>query len=420
MASIPILMEIGIILTIAYLLGDIFQKKEIPMILGFLLGGILVRIIFTFVFNDIEINFLKILNEVTNLTLGFIGIEVGAELNYRKLRGKLTKMFILAILQALGAFLFVCIGIWLWTDKLYLGLIFGTFATATAPAATVKVLKQYEASGSLKEYTMFILFVDDIIALIFASFVIPYGESVLGGHGSIIFSLIEGVREIVFSIIIGVVLAAFLIFFIKKMDRPVEQLEIIVVLVFLGVGLSEFVRASPILTMMIVGIVLTNYCVCNMRVIKYAEKFSMPLVISFFALIGLNFEIRTVIASEVLIVIYIVGTFLGKYLGAFLGGTIISAPKKVRNNMGFALLNQAGVALGIATYVLERFELLNKEAAAIGFMILTTITTTTIILQIIGPLGVKIAIKRTEELKQYEKNEVEDEGELILKDFMFE
>ncbi len=420
MVSIPILMEIGIILMIAYLFGEIFQKKDIPVILGFLISGVVIKLVFTYVVGDgSELNFLKILNEVTNLTLGFIGIEVGAELNYRKLKGKLTKMFILAVFQAMGAFLFVTLGVWWWTHQLYLGLIFGTFATATAPAATVKVLKQYEASGALKEYTMFILFVDDIIALVFASFVIPYGESVLGGHASFLFSMLEGVREIFFSIIIGASLAFFLIFLIRHMNHPVEQLEVIVILVFLGVGFSEFVKASPILTMMIVGIILTNYCTCNTRIVKYAEKFSMPLVIAFFALIGLNFDFTSVAAAQFLIVIYVTGTFIGKYLGAFAGGTIIGAPKKVRNNMGFALLNQAGVALGIATYVLERFEVISEEAALIGFMVLTTITTTTIILQIIGPLGVRIAIKRTEGLNDSGIKE-EDDYELILTDFMFE
>ena len=168
-------------------------------------------------------------------------------------------------------------------------------------------------------------------------------------------------------------------------------------MVLFAVGVSKHFHASPILTLMIVGIYTVNSCKNSRPAFHEAEKLEKPFVLAFFTLIGLSFDITVIGTTGVIVLIYIIGRTIGKTLGAYTGAKSQKLPSKVTNNLGLSLLSQAGVAIGLATYLYNRLQGLGSEAEEIGVSIMATVTITTILFQIIGPLGARVAILRVGE-----------------------
>ena len=147
-----IFLEISIILIVSFSLGHILSRFKIPLVLGFLIGGLSINFVNAFLIKGIDkFFFIDLLPYIVDLTLGFIGFSVGAELEYSKLKGKLGKRLVVVIFEAMGAFFIVGALVWWWTNELYLGVIYGTIATATCPATTASVFRELKAEGELRD-----------------------------------------------------------------------------------------------------------------------------------------------------------------------------------------------------------------------------------------------------------------------------
>jgi Kef-type K+ transport system membrane component KefB len=178
-----------------------------------------------------------------------------------------------------------------------------------------------------------------------------------------------------------------------------DAIVVPVFIVFICTGLARVFDLSPILTTMILGIVVINLDPAHGRYIRSTIEQAGPVVyVLFFALAGARLRVDLMLTMGTIGLAYILLRSGGKYLGSWLGGRLGSAEPAVRNNLGLSLLSQAGIAIGLALECRTRFAELGEEGAALGNLVLNVITATTLVVQIVGPIGVKLAISRAGEV----------------------
>jgi NhaP-type Na+/H+ or K+/H+ antiporter len=398
--NLDILAIIGLLITTAFLGSKIFQRLGIPQVVGFIVVGTLCGSSFL---NIIPLELAHELTFISQIALGLIGFDIGSHLRWRELKQLGPCLILILIFESIGTFIIVTAGIFAITQSIHTALIFGALASATAPAATVDVLAEYDAKGPLTTSILVVVGLDDALALILYSIAANLAETNLLGSGTL--SLQDTVLlpfiEIGGSILLGFGLGFILEGIMKRMKSHHDAMSISIGFVFLGVGLSETFGFSLILTSMLMGSFLVNRDPAYARSIRYTIEQAGPVIyVLFFSLVGARFQIKLLPAMGLLGVAYILLRSFGKLSGAWLGGKLGKAESVVCNNLGFGLLSQAGVAIGLALASQQRFSTFGEEGQALGNLILNVITATTFVVQIIGPIFVKFAINRAGEIGQ--------------------
>jgi len=189
---------IGLIISIGFMAGKLFQKLKIPRVLAFVLVGLFLGSV-----GVISPILLEKLQPIVEIALGFIGFAIGSELNIKEVIENSKKLFIILIFQAMGAFILVTLFMNFFFGNLYIALIFGAIATTTAPAATLEVIRESGAQGELTQMILNIIALDDILALILFSFVITYAAPTAIWQLAI---LLAPLLEIGFSLLLGAAL----------------------------------------------------------------------------------------------------------------------------------------------------------------------------------------------------------------------
>jgi Kef-type K+ transport system membrane component KefB len=280
-------------------------------------------------------------------------------------------------------------------------LIFGALSSATAPAATVDVLAEYDAEGPLTTSLLAVVGLDDAMSLLLFSLAIAGAETILTGAQSLsILQILEyPIFEIGGSILLGVTAGLSLNAIMKHMKSLHDSMAISIGFVFLCVGLSETFGLSLILASMVMGITVVNRSPHHGKRIRFTIEQAGPVIyVLFFTLVGARLQLSLLSTMGVLGIAYVLLRSSGKFMGAWIGASIGGAEPAVRSNLGLGLLSQAGVAIGLALNCERRFAGLGPEGQALGSLVLSVITATTFIVQIIGPVGVKLAIQRAGEI----------------------
>jgi NhaP-type Na+/H+ or K+/H+ antiporter len=312
-----------------------------------------------------------------------------------------TIIFIL-IGEAFGAFLLVAGGVYWLTGSDYTALVFGALAAATAPAATVDVLAEYRAKGSLTTTLLAVVGLDDALALLLFSVAAAIAEVLLARTGKI--SLVQMVelplQEIGGALLIGVGIGLPLQWMLDRLTKRGHAVcAFIIGTVLLVAGLANSFGASLILAVMTMGIVVTNFGDDNSQYARCAVERVGPIAyILFFVLVGARLQISLLPQMGLLGIVYILLRSTGKFGGAWLGGWLGRAEPRVRDNLGFGLLSQAGVAIGLALSIAGRFDAYGEAGVALGHLVINVITATTFVVQVIGPIMVKFAITRAGEI----------------------
>ena len=393
-----ILATIGVLIALSFLGSKLFQKVGIPQVVGFIVLGVVSGPSFL---NLIPLELSNELIFISEIALGLIGFDIGSHLHFREIRKLGRSILLILLFESIGTFLIVSSGVYLITHSFYTAIIFGALSSATAPAATVDVLAEYDAKGPLTTTLLAVIGLDDAIARLLFSVTAVVGESFLSGGGMP--PLLDMVKlpliEICGSIGVGLGLGLLLDLIMRRMKSHHDAMAISFGFVFIGVGLSETLGFSLILTTMIMGIFLVNRDPFHTRHIRFTIEQAGPVVyVLFFSLVGARLQIRALPAMGWLGIGYILLRTFGKFSGAWLGGKIGGAAAVVRNNLGFGLFTQGGVAIGLALACSKRFCLLGTEGEALGTMRLSVITATTFVVEIFGPIFVKLAIRRAGEI----------------------
>jgi Kef-type K+ transport system membrane component KefB/CBS domain-containing protein len=417
-----ILLLLGISIFLGTLGGRIFQKFKIPQVVGYIIIGLILGKSFFGIFHD---KIIEALNPFTSIALGIIGFVIGSELKFDVFKKYGCSIY--SILLSEGIFTFVVVGtvITLLTQKLYLGLLFGALASATAPAATVDVLWEYKSRGPLTTTLLAIVALDDALALIIYGFASVFAKAlILKEHFSILHSIEMPFIEIGTASIIGITGGYALFKLISFIKDKARILPFSLGIIILTAGLSNFFKIDLILSSMILGATLVNLAPKESEEIFSSIKvFSPPIYVLFFIMVGARLDIKlfTQVSIVVIAVFYVLSRTFGKMAGAFLGGIIGRAQKVVTKYLGLCLFSQAGVAIGLAISIYHNLSMVGPEAAEIGLVVINVIAATTFIVQLIGPPSVKLGIKKAGEMwRDVTENDIIESykvGDVMREDF---
>lgn len=404
MTTLPLITLLGAATILSLYMGRLVKKIHLPSLVGYMVLGVLLG---GSVFGFLTEENISSLGFLTDVALGFVAFTIGSELNIKGLK-KLGKGIIYIILaESFAAFIIVTGSIWLLTKNLPMALIFGALAPASAPAGTVAVIQEYGAKGTLTKALYAVVGFDDGLAIIIFGFASAAARNMLDPNSSL--SLVQGIlqptKEILFSLIIGAVLG----YIFTTLSRRLKPLADIPSLVFgfiaVGIGLSQWLHLSLILTCMMLGFILTNTTSSTKRKVLLGQlKTWMPfLFIPFFFLAGAHLKISALPSLGLIGVIYLFSRTSGLMSGAWLGAKVGKSENKIKKYLGFGILSQAGVAIGLSMLVLKDFtELGTTEASTIATTVITTITATCIIFEIVGPIGAKYALTKAGEIGRNE------------------
>ncbi len=392
-----IFLILGILLFAGFGGGTIFRKIRVPQVVAYVLIGTVVGVSGFKIINEGTMDSLSPLNAAA---LGFIGFMIGSELRISTFR-KLGK-YIVSILvsEAIGAYVLVALATYALTREVYLALLLGALASATAPAATVDVLWEYKAKGVLTTTLLAIVGMDDAVALILYGFSAAVAKaSFLHTGVSIHTVIVKPAIEIGLAIAVGVGLAVLLSLLLRVFRADNQVLILTLATILMAAGAARTYHFSQILTCMFTGMTIANISPRSSgHAYRILENFTPPIYVLFFVLVGSRLDVRLLPAMGVLGLLYVGARTTGKILGARLGATVSRAPVVLRKYLGLALFSQAGVAIGLAISIYEEFSHIGSQGQQLGLEIISLITATTFIVQIIGPPFVKFAIIKAGEI----------------------
>jgi Kef-type K+ transport system membrane component KefB len=376
----------------------IIQKLRIPQIVGYVAIGIILGPVLGII-PQAAVQSLELFNMVA---LGIIGFLVGGELK-REIFVRFGKQVpIVLFFEGMVAFLLVGLfsffTMWYfsdWQTALAIAVVFGAICSATDPASTIAVLWEYKARGPLTSMLTAIVTLDDALALMLYAISISIAGIVTGHQESgFVTALSHTIYEIFGALVLGFVSGMSLCWILKRIRDPEKMLVFIVSVVLLILGVAISLRMDVILAAMALGVTLVNTKPKAARsALDVMHKFFAPLYILFFVLVGarVNFSHADKVVW-LLITAYVIGSISGKTLGAYLGGVYSNAVKTVRNYLGFCLYPQGGIAVALLIIASHRFE------SNISALMLLVVIIGAFILQIIGPIGVKIGAGKAGEL----------------------
>ena len=405
-----ILISLSLALIFGLVMSRAAKLFNLPAVTSYLIGGLLLGpyAIGAFGIPGIGFNSLEDLNGlaiVTQVALGFIAFLIGNEFRVKALKGMGRQAIIVSIAQAVITTLIVDAGIivlhFAFPELISLSsaIVLGAIAAATAPAATLMVVKQYKAKGPLTKLLLMVVAIDDAVGLIVFALSFGIATALESGAISLVSVLVEPILEILLSVILGAVLGwalnAMEIYFHSRSKR----LSVAVAFVILTVGVAslEFEIAgvkcgfSLLLACMILGAVFCNICEASEELMDRTDRWSSPVNILFFVLSGAELDLKIITNPMVLIIglVYIALRSFGKIFGAFISAKATNCSKEIQEHLGITLLPQAGVALGMA---------LQATALNNGAVVRNVILFSVLVYELVGPNLTKRSLVKAGEI----------------------
>jgi Kef-type K+ transport system membrane component KefB len=401
-AAVPTLLFVGVMTLLAFYAGRSMKIFRLPSIIGFMLIGVILGpSLFGVLYEQLQSD----LSFITEIALGFVALSIGLELNLASLKRLGWGMILIIFAESLLAFAAVSAGIYLLTRDLPLSLIFGAVAPASAPAGTVAVIQEYRARGNLTKALYAVVGFDDGLGIIIFGFTAAIARSILlqdsgGAQQSAWLILAAPLKEVGLSVLLGGAAALFYGLLVRRLEQPRDIFVLTFAVALITIGLSAFLHMSLILTNMILGLLVVN---TRPRVLveKIRRELTeiMPLLfILFFVLAGANLHIALLPSLGLVGLIYIVSRAAGLMGGAWIGSVLGRAEANIRKYLGLGILSQAGVAIGLSLIVKQEFTSLSAWGASIGTTVITAITATSIIFEIVGPILTKVGLQKAGEI----------------------
>jgi len=345
------------------------------------------------------------LEPVSTIALSLIGFSIGGELKISVLKKRGKQFAFILIFEALTAFIVVSAlvfgVVYLITGNLTtaiaLGIVLGSISSATAPAATTDVLWENRTKGPLTSTVLGIVAMDDAVALLLFAFSVSIAGTLIGTSGAEAPAIAERLLALLWEIGGAVAAGALIAFILSKLIKGFINEERILAFsigaIMLISGLSVALDIDMILAAMSMGFFMANFAPRKSReTFSLVQKFSPPIYVLFFVLVGAKLNIWNITGFVAIIAaVFLVGRTVGKLLGARTGAAHSKAPKTVFKYLPFCLLSQAGVAIGLSIVAGQVFP------GDFGNLIVTVVTATTFVVQILGPISVKFAVDKAGE-----------------------
>jgi Kef-type K+ transport system membrane component KefB len=385
-----IYISLAIALFLSLFSGKLMKMIKLPNVTGYLIVGLLAGpYCFKFLSADVIEKFLII----PEIALGFIAFSIGGEfkLSYLKKVGK--SPVIIAFAEGFGAVFVVDLILILSGTDLAFSLVLGAIAAATAPAATLMVVRQYKAHGPVTDTLLPVVAIDDAVALIAFGLSIAIAKSI--NSKEIAFSwttLLDPFVEIVGSLIFGAVLGVILKYLSDWYTGRGNRLSVSAAMVLCCIGVSDILGLSSLLACMAMSAVFVNLSMVSDKVFEQVDRFTPPIFMMFFFVSGAELDFRILPSVGVIGLLYVVFRVAGKVVGVAIGAKISKAAPVVRKYLGYTLMPQAGVAIGLASIAM-------RVLPDYGHKIKVIVLSGTVIYELLGPIVTKLALKKAGEIQ---------------------
>ena len=386
------ILNLGLILLLGLLAERLIQKIKLPTVTAFIIAGILLG---PSLLNLINPQLIGSSGLISNIALGIIAFSLGESFLCSSFKEIGRPVIYISLIAAFLPCILVTMGLYFLLEQpLYVAILFGAISSATAPAATLMVIREYKARGSLTNTLLGVVAIDDAWCLIVFSLSFAFSKDMIQGDANpswfkVIYPFI---KEIIFVIILGS-LTAFACNFISRYIKLKSDLLIYILgFLLLNTGLALYFHLSLLLTNIIFGAVLVNISTTSFKFFDLIKSVDAPLYLVFFILAGANLEIALLQGVWIFGLAFIILRSSGKIIGAYLGGYLSKAEHKIRKYLGWGLLPQAGVAIGLALIVKEEFP-------QVGNILFPTIIATTVFYEIVGPIFTKYALVASKEVQ---------------------
>ena len=389
-----------------------------PDVTAFLIAGVIVG---PYALGRLGLGFgssseLSSVNILSSIALGFIAFDIGSEFRAASLKEMGKAALFIGIFQAVTATVFVdgaliLLSLKLGADVLPLpaAITLGAIASATAPAATLMVVRQFKAKGPVTDLLLPIVALDDAAGLVIFAVSIGIAQAMTGGTINLISVVINPLVEIVCSVILGSLMGYFLTMLEKLFFSNSNRLSMTISFVLMTIALSSRevyvgqvrIAFSSLLVCMTLGTVFCNMCEYSGDIMARSQRWSAPLYAVFFVLSGARLELRVLADWGVMLIgaVYILVRCAGKYYGARLSSTAMKCGENVKKYLGITLFPQAGVALGMVVSA-------QSLGSEMGGMIRNIILFSVLVYEIVGPMLTRMALTAAGEIEQKQPEHV--------------
>lgn len=388
-------MGLNIYLSLAFALFlGLFSSKvmkgiRLPNVTGYLVIGLIAG---PCCLKLLSFEVIEQLSIIPDIALGFIAFSIGAEfkLEYLKKVGK--SPVIIALAEGIGAVIFVDLILIATGHDQAFSLVLGAIAAATAPAATLMVVRQYKAKGPVTDTLLPVVAIDDAVALMAFGLSVAIAKALTQGSVSLMASIINPIIEIVGAIVLGAALGILLKYLTNWFTGRGNRLSVSCAMILLCIGVSNITGLSALMVCMTMSAVYANISKVSDTVFELVERVTPPIFMLFFFVSGAKLDLSILPSVGVIGVLYIVFRVIGKYVGAVVGAKLSQARPVVAKYLGYTLIPQAGVAIGLAGLAME-------IVPEYGGKIQTIILCGTIIYELFGPVITKLTLKKAGEIQ---------------------
>ena len=394
---------------------------KLPAVTAYLISGVLIG---PFVLGALNIPGIGIISEqiegfglISDLALGFIAFSMGNEFRLSQLKKIGKQATVIGVLQALITTIVVDVALialhFAMPDTLSIpaAIVLASVATATAPAATLMVVKQYKAKGPVTDVLLPVVALDDAVGLVVFAISFGIARSMRTAGVSPLAIILEPLLEIVLSLLLGFVMGLLFTLCEKYFHSRSKRMAVSVTFVMLTVALSGLkfeigdihIAFSSLLACMMLGTVFCNICEVSEELMDRADRWTTPVLILFFVISGAELDLSVFAQWTVVVVgiVYIIARSLGKYYGANISARITKSDPNIIKYLGITLLPQAGVALGMAIKAIE----LGPDGAIVRNITLFAV----LIYEIVGPFLTKMALTKAGDIKEEGRKSARDE-----------
>ncbi len=380
---------LGIVMLTGLLCGRIFQHFKVPMIVGFILIGILLG---PFFLNVITFKISEELELVKMLVLGVIAYTIGVELNFKEKKQILSAILIITIIQVITTFILVFLtSYYLLALSLPVALLLGTIATATNPASPLACCREYGAKGTFTSTLLgTVAFIDAVCIVLFAivsAFVMLILKENLLSVGLLALPFVEIGGSLTLGFLAGIVI----ILAMRYIHQRPLALTLLLGTILLNIGIANILHLSPLLANLATGITVTNFNVSRIAVDIF-EDIETPLYLAFFTLVGASLPLNVLSQSWIGAAFFIIARGIGKVGGTYLGAVLAKAESRVQKYLGFGMFSKAGLSIGMVLMVQKTFPAIADSVTAIVLGAVAVCT-------IIGPFGERFALVSSGEVQ---------------------
>lgn len=385
-----IFIKIGLVVSFGLLGGRVARKFNLPDVTGFLIGGLFLGPSFLNIITNSDTGMINFINE---LALSAIAFNIGGEFIMKQIKKLGKEIFIIAVFEVLVVvFLVFGVMFYLLNQPFVFSVMVASMSAATAPAGTMMVIRQYRAKGPLTNTILPVAALDDALGIMVFGLAMSLAKISLGEvTGSGLALAAAPFIEIALSLVLGSVLGVILSYLSKFVKSSEEMTSFILVFILASSGLAQVFELSSLLSSMMMGAVFVNISKKPLKVFSNINQFMPPFNLLFFALAGSSLDLSVLSSIGLLGLAFVLSRMFGKVIGSTMGAYVAKSEPVVKKYLGWALLPQGGISIGLSMVVKDQLPALSDG-------IVTLILFSVLVFEIAGPILAKVAITKAGEV----------------------